>query len=331
MKVSKWLTLTTAAASLFIISCGTTQTAAKTEASDKEPVQIEVEQTDLQTEEPVATEPTAYDLYKSKIDGISLRLASAPKATSKGKAFPSPFSVKVTKTVDGTPAEGVELTVVYPISKKDDEIHYGETKIVSNGNGTANFTPPVPQISVNGSVTIFPSGDTSDEDIANAVKLASVTAAYQVRSNLMQSGGCLAIVDYAQNGTPITNNSVSSSNLLTELMKKGFVRVGNIDFTKEVVSGDKNRVYNTAKPMIGTSSSYLIFGTVKYEQVITKTETDYTCTLVGDITCLNMKDGAVLYHTIKTATASDEKDWQVLPKARENLAKQLADAIYFGL
>lgn len=328
---TKFFVLTTAAASLLILSCGTTASVAQ-DAVTEETVQEIIETPPSETTPSHEQAPlSAYDEYKNKIDSLSLRLASAPKATTKGRAFSSPFSVKVTKIADGTPAEGVELSVVYPVSRKDDEIQYGETKITSNGNGTANFTPPVPQMSVNGSVSIFPSGDMSNAEIEAAAKLAGVSAGYQVKTNLTQSGGCIALVDYAQTGTPITNNSVSSSNLLTELMKKGFVRVGNIDFTKEVVSGDKEQVYGAAKSMLGSSSSYLIYGTVKYEQVITKTETDYTCTLVGDITCLNMKDGAVLYHTVKKVTAEDPKDWNVLPKARAELAKVLAEAIYYGL
>lgn len=314
-------------ATLFFISCGTTQTATKDTVST-EPAPIVI----AEPETPAASvKPTAYQLYKDKIDGIALNVHSAPKATTKGRAFSSPYSVKVTKSADGTPAEGVELTVRYPVSKKDDEIQYGETKITSNGNGTANFTPPVPQLTVNGTVTIFPAGDTADEDIATAAELAGVTAAYQVRTNLLQAGGCLAIVDFSQNGTPITTRSDSSSSVLTEMMKKGFVRVGNIDFTKEVATGDKDRVYNAAKPMIGGSSAYLVYGTVKYQAPVAKADAGYTCTLVADITCLNMKDGSVLYHTVKTASATDEKDWQVVPKARADLAKQIADAVYYGL
>ena len=326
------LALTSVAASLLIISCGTTASVAETGAdSFSEEVQQEtvVEAGNNASSETVSA--SEYDLYKDKVDGLSLKLVSAPKPTSKGRAFPSPFSVKVTKSADGTPAENIELTVLYPVSKKDDQVQYGETKITSNANGTANFTPPVPKISVNDIVSVFPAGDMSNADIAAAAKLSGVTAAYQVRTNLLQSGGCIALVDFAQNGTPIMNNSVSSSNLLTELMKKGFVRVGNIDFTKEVVSGSRDKVYASAKPMIGTASAYLIYGTVKYEQVITQIDGGYTCTLVGDVTCLNMKDGSVLYHTVRTASAFDAKDWNVLPKARSELAKQIADAVYYGL
>ena len=332
MKVTaKSFVLSAAAASLLIMSCGTTDSVQKASGEPEIEQEVVVETQPEEVAPEVPAEPTEYELYKNKIDGLSLRLVSAPKATTKGRAFTSPFSVKVTKSVDGTPAEGVELLAVYPVSRKGDEIQYGETKITSNGNGTANFTPPVPKIAVNGTVSIFPAGDISNEEIRAAAKLSEVTAAYQVRSNLLQSGGCIALVDYAQNGSPITNNSVSSSNLLTELMKKGFVRIGNIDFTKEVDSGDKATVYAAAKPMIGSSSSYLIFGTVKYEQVITQVEDGYSCTLVGDVTCMNMKDGSVLYHTTKSASALDAKDWNVLPKARAELAAQLAEAIYYGL
>lgn len=331
MIIRKSFFIISAAATLLVTSCQTTQPAASTAKTD-----------DIQVE-PVTPEPpapvivpksetvTAYKRYRDLIDGIALTMASAPKATTKGHAFSSPFSVKVTKSADGTPAEGIVLTVRYPVAKTNDDIQYAETTITSNGNGTANFTPPVPQVTVNGTVTIFPAGDTGDPDIAAAAQLASVTAAYQVRTNLLQSGGCIAIVDYTPNGTPITARSDSSSGVLTEMMKKGFVRVGNIDFVTEVVSGDKNRVYNAAKPMIGGSTAYLIFGTVRYGQPTQKAADGCTCTLSGDITCLSMKDGSVLYHTTRQATASDAREQQALTKARADMARQIADAVYYGL
>ncbi|MDE7227199.1 MAG: hypothetical protein K2N31_02625 [Treponemataceae bacterium] len=331
MIIRKSFFIISAATALFLTSCQTTQPVAGNTSADDIQIQPPMPELPGPVVIPPAKSDTAYKRYKDFIDGIALTMASAPKATAKGHAFSSPFSVKVTKSADGTPAEGIELTVRYPVAKTDDDIQYAETTITSNGNGTANFTPPVPQTTVNGTVTIFPAGDTSDPEIAAAAQLVSVTAAYQVRTNLLQSGGCIAIVDCSPNGTPITARSDSSSGVLTEMMKKGFVRVGNIDFVTEVMTGDKNRVYNAAKPMIGGSTAYLIFGTVRYAQPIQKTADGCTCTLSGDITCLSMKDGSVLYHTTRTATATDAREQQALAKARADLARQIADAVYYGL
>ncbi|MDE5799324.1 MAG: hypothetical protein K2H73_09990, partial [Treponemataceae bacterium] len=70
---------------------------------------------------------------------------------------------------------------------------------------------------------------------------------------------------------------------------------------------------------------------VRYAQPIQKTADGCTCTLSGDITCLSMKDGSVLYHTTRTATASDAREQQALAKARADLTRQIADAVYYGL
>ena len=331
MIIRKSFFIIPAAATLLLASCQTTQPVTSNTTTDDIQIQPPMPELPGPVVIPPTKSDTAYKRYKNLIDGVALTMASAPKATAKGHAFSSPFSVKVTKSADGTPAEGIELTVRYPVAKTNDDIQSAETTITSNGNGTANFTPPVPQTTVNGTVTIFPAGDMSDPEIAAAAQLASVTAAYQVRTNLLQSGGCIAIVDCSPNGAPITTRSDSSSGVLTEMMKKGFVRVGNIDFVTEVMTGDKNRVYNAAKPMIGGSTAYLIFGTVRYAQPIQKTADGCTCTLSGDITCLSMKDGSVLYHTTRTTTASDAREQQALAKARADLARQIADAVYYGL
>lgn len=326
MKPCKGVCVSAAAATLLVISCATMQTAGTTNTATAR-------------EESVSPEPatsttkaiTSYKRYKDMVDGIVLTMTAAPKATAKGRAFASPFSVKVTKSADGTPAENIKLTVRYPAAKADGELQYAETTVTTTASGTADFAPPVPQSALNGTFTAFPAGDMSDPNIAAAAQLASVTAAFQVRTDLLQAGGCIAIVDISANGTPITTRSDSSSLVLTEMMKKGFVRVGNIDFTREVVSGDRARVYAAAKPMIGGATAFLIYGTVRYEQPIEKTTGGYVCALAADITCLSMKDGSVLCRMTKTSRATDAKDSQALTKARADLARQITESVYYGL
>ena len=101
-------------------------------------------------------------------------------------------------------------------------------------------------------------------DFANA---PSIDLPYLVATNMKASGGSIAIVDFTKAGKPITSNSETSSAVLTELIKKGFTRIGNCDFVNEVASKNDAAVQRSASELFGKSVTYLIYGTVKYDTV----------------------------------------------------------------
>ena len=269
-------------------------------------------------------------LYEEKTGDVKISIVSAPKSTVKGRPFAVPFKIKAVHA-DGTPASGFEITVSYPDQVSNDEVTFAASLLKTTEDGTVSFDPAAPSKSVRSIVRFYPAFDDGDEDVSSAQLKAAVTAPWLVKTDLMKSGGSTALVDFAENGKPITNNSVSSSKLLTSLMRDGFTRIGNADFTKQIVSGDKAAVYKSACSLFGTALSYLIYGTVKFVTPATKTETGWTCTLTADITCLNMKDGSILYQTTRTVTAEDSKQWNVLTKTREALGEELADAVVYGM
>ncbi len=307
-------------------SADNTQTE-KTEKNTKTAKKIKV----INTENQAKKEETPESLYIKKIEGITLTASSFPKETTAGRAFSAPFVFKAVKK-DGSPAAGLDIAINYPEAKTDGKTAFGLANLTTDENGTVTFVPAVPSTSFNSEISAYPAGDITNAVIAQEASKSSARASYKVRTNLGQAGGTIAIVDFTSEGKPITNNSVSSSNLLMALMKLGFKRVGNADFTNAVLKDDTQAVYKSAKALLGNNSAWLVFGTVKYAGPVKQTEDGkYTLTLDGVITCLNMKDGTILYETKRSATVKEDKEWNCLPKARTELAESFAKELNYGL
>lgn len=326
MKFNKRIFCISVSSMIFLsltVSCATTANVGG-KANAKHEIQSAKE------EAPKAVE-TPLSLYKAKTDGITLAFISMPKQTVKGKAFSAPYILKATKA-DGSAAANLDVTVEIPASRKGDKVEYSKTLLTTDSEGAITFSAGIPAQSFNTVVKAYPAGDTSDAEVAKLAATKTVVAPYKAKTNMTSAGGCLAIVDYNAAGKAIRDNFISSSNLLTELMVAGFSRVGNgPDFSSSISSGDSAKVYNSAKDMLGTSSAYLIYGTVKYANPVEKTESGFKCTLNGEIVCLDMKSGTVLYSAKRTASVTEGKEWNALPNARKALAKELASAIIYGM
>lgn len=314
------------------ISCGSTpkREPQEPQIEQKTNTKRELKVLNSQNKQVEKTEPTEVDFYKDKIEGIIISSISAPKETSKNKAFSQPYSFKVTK--NDNPVPNFQLSISYPESKKNDIVNFGLEVLTTDESGIVTFNAPIPKSTFNSFVKVYPDGNVTNSQIAELADKVSVSVPYKVKSNLLYSGGTISIVDFAQSGKPITNNSVSSSLLLMSLMKLRFTRIGNVDFSTEILNGDSAALYKAAKTLLGNNSSFLIYGTVKYESPITKDDSGkFSCTLIGKITCINMKDGAILYETEKKVSVLEDKDWNCLPKAREKLAEEFATSILYGI
>lgn len=330
-----------AASALFMFSCATTRSAEPENASSQEEEETRTERTTggrrelkvinsaADAQETKAATPES--IYKEKISGITLSVESAPKETTAGRAFAAPFVFKA-KKLDGSPVEGLELAVSYPETKSGTAVSFALASLTTTSSGTVVFIPATPQSSFDSEIRVYPAGDVTNPAIAEAAESVSVSAPYKVKTNKSQAGGTISVVDFSQSGKPIVSNSVSSSNILMALMKLGFKRVGNADFTTSILSGDRETVYKAAKALIGSASSYLIYGTVKYASPLEQdSDGKYTLTLEGSITCLDMRDGSVLLEATRTAASREDKDWNCLPSARKSLADALAEDINYGL
>ena len=274
---------------------------------------------------------TPEEIYLKKIKGITVECISSPKETSKNKAFSEPF-VFAAKDSEGNPVNDFALTILCPEEKNQGAEVFQITNMSTNQEGIISFMPPVPPSAFDSSIKVYPTGDISNQKIAELADKNSVSVPYRVKTNLHYAGGNIALVDFNESGKPITNNSVSSSHLLMALMKQGFSRVGNVDLTKEIISGNSQTVYKAAKNLLGSNSKYLIYGTVKYDSPAEKTaDGKFSLKLNGEITCMNLLNGDIFSKIQLSVTTVQDKEWSCKLEASKLLAEELAKKIPYAL
>ena len=115
------------------------------------------------------------------------------------------------------------------------------------------------------------------------------------------------------------------------LIQLGFTRVGNIDLTNEVLKDDALELQRKAKSLVGNSSSYLIYGTVKYKSAGKNSDGTSEITLAGNLKCLDLKTGEIMFEEEKESSASGKNEWNVLRDARKNLADEFAKSLKYGI
>ncbi|MBQ0050851.1 MAG: hypothetical protein KBT11_02170 [Treponema sp.] len=273
--------------------------------------------------------PTPIEIYSEKISGLSLSVVSTSGEVINGKEFKKPYVAKVVDS-ENKPVPNIGVVVSIPKDRRNDDILYDVSRIKTNDEGTISFTPPVPQKSFDSKIKLSFDGDFSDAEVKAKAEEIAVYAPYKVQTNLKNAGGVIAIVDFNQNSKPITSNPVSSSNFLMSLMQLGFTRIGNIDLTNQVLNGDPDQLQKSAKAMVGNTSYFLVYGTVKYDSV-EKTDEGSTVTLVGEIKCLSLKDGSMLYSATKKVSETNKNEWNALAAARKTLSEQFAQDLKYGI
>ncbi len=279
---------------------------------------------DTASAEPVPNDPAEF---------LTVEAGKTPAAATKGSAFKSAFTVTVTDSRTKLPAAGVPVRVSYPEASLDGVISFAETELTSDAQGSVSFTAPVPSFSCNGEVVFSVGSDLAGSDSAgSAENRRSVSVPYKVKTNLQRRGGTISILDYTKSGKPVRDNSLSASAVLAALMKNGFSGIGLADFIDKIDSGDKNAVYRAAHNLIGNASAFFVFGTVKYDGDVRKTDDGYEVPLVADITCVDMSSGAHLYATEVRVTGTGKSEWAALNSARNDLlGPQTAERILYGM
>ncbi|MBQ7538479.1 MAG: hypothetical protein IJT42_05900 [Treponema sp.] len=307
------------AATTLTFSCTTTKTATKNETQE---IKTVIESTEK-------AEPSESDLYAQKVASAKISLISTPKEPIKGRIFTSPYTLQVLDSEEKA-VEGFELSVIYPSGRENGSIAFAETAILTDSEGKATFLPPTPTCSFNSEISFFPRGNTGNEEIAKIASENTIKAPFRVQTDLKSAGGVIAIVDFNQNGKPITSNPVSSTNILMSLMKLGFSRIGNIDLTNQVISGNDAKTLEKAKALVGNNSSFLLFGTIKIDSY--ERNDEGSCyKLLAEIKCMNLKTGEITFTSEKTVSATDKSDWTALDNARKEIAKDIANEIKYGI
>ena len=289
--------------------------------------QEEVSLDNISENTPTAAEETEIplepELPPPPVPDLSLQAGKTPAAIRVGQNFAMDFTATVINQETESPESGITVTVTYPAGKDKTEISFATTELTTDDQGQVSFTPPDTSFTCNSEITF---------SVESKDGKKSISIPYQVKTNRHNKGGNIAIVDYGLTGNPIRDNSRSASALLTALIRNGFSSIGNVDFVNEVHSGDQAKIYQAAYNLIGNNSNFLIYGTVKYNGEVTEKDGVFYTPLIGDITCLEMKTGKELFHTVIEVVGEGSSEWAALQNARMDLfGPQAAEALIHGM
>ena len=315
------LLITSAMSMLLVISCASNP--AESEAADSKnktnsaPVVIEVIQ-----ESPEM-------LFLKSLEGISITKVSSPKEVTKGKSFAAPFVFAAAKA-DGSPAEGLSLTISYPASKSEGKINYEKAEAVTDAEGKISFEAAQTSFAAAAKVSVYPTPVTEDKELAEELKKYTAEADWKVKSDLASKGAVLFVWDYNERDRPVNN----SYNIQAEFRGRGITMVGNGPIGETSYIGKPKSLYKDTYDIIGgTAYGYLIYGTIKFEQPVTALEdgSGYYCILKAEIEAVTMKNGELVYSSSITHEETG-KNWNdCVSKAKDKLSKLVVDDIIYGL
>ena len=265
--------------------------------------------------------------FLTRISGIALNIVSFPKQTVKHVPFTSAYTLLV-KDAEEKEVPGMPITVSYPASRTDDSIVYDEIVLTTDENGRIEFMPEVPTSSFNAVVTFYPTPVNSNPETVEAARAAGVTAPYKVRTDSAKKSGILYVFDFDENGRALTN----SRYILRDFINSG-VRSGNSPIpSPNYLNQSIESLYKATRAIVGDSSGFMVSGSVKFAAPSErKDDGTYACTLVADIVCIDMQNGAVLYKTRQTASESGTSQYLAVEACRKKIASQTVQAILYGM
>ena len=333
MKKAKITELLFIGASLSILaSCATTKVVENTDSSAtiieeeipvvekvrKEPKQISVQNTSNQQE--IA--------FKVLVDSLELKVSSRPKTVYSNKNFDSPYIVTVTGK-DG-PAKDLDITVSYPSSRTNDTITFNNIQLKTDSEGKITFKPEKSSFAVKSEVTFYPTPISSNSNIVQASYNAAVKAPYVVKSSYVTYPyGILYVYDFNEKGRPTTNNFTLLQSLRNAGVSVGNSPISDTSYFNKPVS----ELYAANHNIVGNMYNFLVIGSFKYAEPAVENAEKSTATvkLVADITCVDMKNGNVIYKTSFEESATDKTKWNAEQKCRKLLAEKATDAIIYGM
>ena len=315
------LLITSALTMLLMISCASNNTESEATDSKEEkksaPVVIEVIQ-----ESPEM-------LFLKSLEGISVTKVSSPKEVTKGRSFAAPFVFAAAKA-DGSPAEGLSLTISYPASKSEGKINYATAEAVTDAEGKISFEAPQTSFAAAAKVSVYPTPVTADKELAEELKKYTAEADWKVKSDLASKGAVLFVWDYNEKDRPVNN----SYNIQAEFRGRGITMVGNGPIGETSYIGKPKSLYKDTYDIIGgTAYGYLIYGTIKFEQPVTAKEdgSGYFAIFRADIEAFDMKDGSKVY-SFTTSYESEGKNWnECVSKGKDKIAELIVSDIIYGL
>ena len=287
--------------------------------------------------------------YAESLTNIFIKSISSPKEIIKGRKFKEPFKFSVSKiqniesktestdenstTTTETPIANFKVNVKYPSSKEKTELQFSTIELTSDENGMISFNPENTNFTCASSIQVFPAipqdVNASDEVVINAIQQKKITKDIKIKSDIINKGAVLFVWEYNEKGRPTGN----SYNILSELRKRGITLTGNAPVSDvSYIEKPLSELYQANFEIIGsTMYGYLLSGTLKFEQPVTKIEDGYTCTLVFQLDGIDMKTGDVIFSTTQSHSAQGSNWNNCVSKCKNELTVKIVDELIYGL
>lgn len=268
-------------------------------------------------------------VFIKSLENVSFKLLSAPKFTTVGLAFKTAYSVSVSEK-DGKTLAGFPVTVSFPAEKSDGKIIFATKNLTTDENGVCTFLPEKPAFACNAKIAFYPTPAFDSEAVLDAAKSKDVEADFKVRSDISQKGAVLFVWEFNERNRPTRN----SYDVLSKLKGYGIWNVGNAPVNEPSDIGKSlQTLYRENYEIIEDSYGYLICGTIKFLKPVEPLEggNGYSCTLVADISAINMKNGKVIYHQTDEQY-SEVASWNnVYETCKGKLADKITEGLIYGL
>ena len=287
--------------------------------------------------------------YAESLTSIFIKSISSPKEIIKGRKFKEPFKFSVSKIQNiesqtestdenstpttETPIANFKVNVKYPSSKDKSELQFSTIELTSDENGIISFNPENTNFTCASSIQVFPAipqdVNASDEVVINAIQQKKITKDIKIKSDIINKGAVLFVWEYNEKGRPTGN----SYNILSELRKRGITLTGNAPVSDvSYIEKPLSELYQANFEIIGsTMYGYLLSGTLKFEQPVTKVEDGYTCTLVFQLDGIDMKTGDVIFSTTQSHSAQGSNWNNCVSKCKNELTVKIVDELIYGL
>lgn len=325
--------LLTGAAALVISSCASTPKSGDVKNNDNI---IEIVEENSVTEE-VSERREAKPLsvknktnqqeqeFLSKLADLELKLVSSPKGIVQTQAFKAPFVVKAENS--NGPVADLDITVSFPSSKTKDSVIFDTVQLKTDSLGQISFKPDTPGCAVKSEVTFYPTPVNSTSEMIKAATNNAVSAPWLVKSVNVWSQGLIYVYDFNEKGNPGSNSTYILSKLRNNGVNVGNSPISSTSYYEKPVS----QLYKDTYAIVGNSCKFMVFGSVKFAEPVVESANGFSCKLVADIKCIDMKNGSELCQFTITETNSDKNRWTCIDKCKSNLSEKVAEQIIYGM
>lgn len=299
---------------VFITSCATNKVGTK------------VEQNHINTMTESSSEPTEEELFIKSLDNVCIEFVQSPKPVNCGKKFSCSYKVFVSDS-SKNPLADYSVTFSFPSGKKE-SLEYSNVVIHTNDEGFAELTLSPLSFGVKDYVSVYPTPAYENTDVVNACLLKQIKSPVKVRSDIMTKGVLLFVWDFNEKNKPVNN----SYEVLSELRNYGISMAGNAPVNDSSKIGESiAQLYKENYEIVEDSYGYLICGTVKFIEPVTKVDDSYKCSLIAEIKTVNMKSGKVQIDKTYTHEAFGANWNKAVSKCKEELAAIVCEDVIYGL